>query len=131
MIDYRIIAELLMSGCKWQYESYDYKKAIAEFRLTDEGIEYFSQPFFDYMYNMDGERIPKKIRLNHSVLRNGKVREIKFDNSSKIWKVYIGNKYSKVFFIPDFGVTVKPMLLKSEDKHGLIELGLAVEETNF
>ena len=72
--------------------------------------------------------IPDEIKLNNLVWRAGRVWEIFFNKDRRICRVKVGNRYPKNFQIEDFGVSVKPMLFKSEDTYDLIGQGLAIEE---
>jgi hypothetical protein len=45
-----------------------------------------------------------------------------------MYRFKICHHWYKNFYIDDFGVKVKPMIFKSDDKYNLIAQGLAVEE---
>ena len=122
MIPYYIIKELVLSGCKFLYESYNYKEAVEELRNTQT---------FQYNYNFDfckDEFIPDNIKQHHIVWRKGKLRKIHFNNNGEIFKLYIGNKRAKCFYLSEFGRTYKPILFKSDDVHDLINQGFAIED---
>ena len=55
---------------------------------------------------------------------------MKFDPDGMIAKMYVGRsfKYTKRFFPQEVGVSIKPIINASGDKHGLIQAGLAVDE---
>ena len=121
---------------RFSYESYDHKKAIAELKqIRDTGINpYASIPNFvaqvndlfklpEYHWN-----IPEEIKKNNIVWRAGRVWQIFFNKNREMYRFKIGNRYAKNFLIEDFGVRVKPMLFKTDDKYELLGQGLAIEE---
>lgn len=120
MIPYDIIKELVVSGIMYSYESYDHNAAVEEYKMN--GVKIFN---FNNYHSWD---IPIEIKLNHVVWRKGKLRQIQFDSKSNMVSFLIGNKRYKRFYINDFGVSVKPIIFKSDDKYNLISQGLAVED---
>jgi len=131
MIDYNIVKELVLSGCKYQYDSYDYDKArqeireiIASGKIVDPDLD---NQYFGETYSKDWV-IPDKIKQKHQVWRIGKIRLIKFNNNSEMWYFKIGCRYYKTYYIHDFGVKVKPIISKFDDRWGLIPQGLAIEK---
>jgi len=132
MLPTPIIKEIIFSGIKFSYESYNYKKAKAEVEAlnTIQPSTPFPQNFFK-MAGIHGNGIPNEIKKNHVVWRTGKLWEVKFNHTGDITSLKIGRYYGyfKTFFISEFGVKFKPLLFKSEDKYDLIKQGLAIEET--
>jgi hypothetical protein len=129
MIPYQAIQEFVVNGIKFSYESYDHKKAMEEIReLERQGkpIPYGMKNFFEFVNSCFG--IPDEIKQNHIVWRTGKLREVYFNSDGKMYRFKIGHHWYKNFYIDDFGVKVKPMIFKSDDKYNLIAQGLAVEE---
>lgn len=130
MIPYEILKELIIHGVRFSYISYDHKKAIEEIRqLKNSGAPNISAEI-NQLFGLPESSwfIPDEIKKNNIVWRAGRVWEIYFNKSRQMYRFKIGNRYPKNFFIDDFGVLVKPMLFKSEDKYDLINQGLAVEE---
>ena len=102
------IKEIIMSGCKFRYISYDHKKALVDYRenynpsLGNNGTEYKNPtPSCYYM--------PQQYKDKYRVERVGKLRAIFFNPIGEICKVKIGNKYTKSFYPSDFGVSVFPL----------------------
>lgn len=134
MIPYEPLKELIIHGVRFQYESYNHKKAIDELKqIRDTGInpystlsilvnDLFKIPEYSWI-------IPEEIKKNNVVWRAGRIWEIFFNKERQMYRFKIGNRYPKNFYLEDFGVKVKPMLFKSEDKYDLISQGLAIEET--
>jgi hypothetical protein len=128
MLPTQLIKEIIFSGVRFQYESYDYKKAMVEV----EALNATQQPSPYNNFRMMGiHGIPNEIKKNHIVWRTGKLWEVKFNHTGNISGLKIGRYYGyfKTFDITDFGIKFKPRLFKSEDKYDLIKQGLAVEET--
>jgi len=125
MIDQQYIKELLFSGIWFKYMCYDHKEAVKELdNITNANdvIQYNSQNLFEFI-NSSAE-IP-----DHIVWRTGKLREIYFKPNGEIKKMRIGNCWFKIFYIKDFGITVKPIIFKSDDIYDLINKGMAIENT--
>ena len=120
MLSTLIIKEIIFSGIRFQYESYDFKKALAEV----EALNATQQPS-PYRYG-----VPDEIKKNHIVWRTGKLWEVEFWSNGEIKRIKISRhwNYQKSFNITDFGIKFKPCLFKSDDKYDLIKQGLAVEE---
>jgi hypothetical protein len=131
MISHAILKELIFNGVKFSYESYDHKKAVAEMdsiRAMGTGVPSHLKSLFDEIVeNCYG--IPDEIKQNNVVWRTGKLRLIYFDKNGEMCRFKIGNRYYKNFYMPDFGVKVKPKIFKADDRWNLISQGLAVEET--
>lgn len=100
------LLDIIKTGCKFEYKSYDHKKAVEIYKETPQYIKHQSEfkevPNCFYM--------PDEIKEQTAVWKVGKVRSIKFSPIGKIQTVKIGNRYSKTFYLSDFGVTVKPIL---------------------
>lgn len=123
MIPYNIISELVISGCKFKYESYKHKEALEDYQKQKQN----STNYLDLLCN--GYSVPDEYKLKHLTWRIGKIREIHFNKDCKMWRFKVGNKYYKTFYISDFGVRFKPILFKSDDKYDLISQGLAIEDS--
>jgi hypothetical protein len=115
-MSYELIKEFVFQGVRFSYESYDHKAAVAELKKANTKYE-------------DFYGVPDEIKLNHIVWRTGKLRLVYFDKNGEMCRFKIGQRWAKNFYLPDFGVRVKPMIFKSEDALDLIGQGLAVEET--
>jgi len=148
MIPENIIKELIISGVRYKYESYDHKKACAEIEelqrlasatnttaLTTTTVSTNATvtnavSLNDLLYvPKNCWNIPAEIKKNHIVWRTGRLREVHFNLKGDIGMFKIGLRYFKTFYLKDFGVTVKPLIFKSDDKYDLISQGLAIEET--
>lgn len=130
MIPYEILKELIIQGVRFKYESYDHKKAMEEIKQiqnSGNSVPYSANNMFQFVNSCFG--VPDEIKKNHIVWRAGRVWEIRFNRSRIMYRFKIGNRYPKNFVLEDFGIKVKPMLFKSDDKYDLINQGLAVEET--
>lgn len=128
LIPEHVIRTFIYLNVKWEYESYDYWAARAEF--LDEEIKQGRIPPVQNTGQVYSNNIPNKIKQNHIVWRTGKIRSVSFNPQGKMYKFIIGNKINKTFYLNDFGVRVKPRIYISDDEYGLISKGLAVEETN-
>lgn len=141
-IPQEIIRELLINSVKFSYQSYNHKKAFDEIKAIEAANGTVAYDPNNLNWNSStssrGVRdvkqsswgIPSEFKLKHEVWRVGKVWNLEFDNKGNINRVKIGRvrMYQKTFYITDFGVTVKPILFKSDDKYDLIKFGLAVED---
>lgn len=133
MIPYEILKELIIHGVRFSYVSYDHKKAIAEIEeIKKTGINPYPPMVIDINHFLGLPNsywmIPDEVKKNHIVWRAGRVWEVFFNKDRRICRVKVGNRYPKSFQVEDFGVIVKPMIFKSDDKYDLIGQGLAVEE---
>jgi hypothetical protein len=128
MIPYDILKELVVSKIRFAYESYNHKKAVEELEELDKKNNVVKNQFQFHLAKNCFD-IPAEIKKNHVVWRKGRIRSIEFSKNSEMWRFKIGNRYFKTFILTDFGVTVKPVLFKSDDKYDLIGQGLAIEET--
>jgi hypothetical protein len=128
MIPYDILKELVVSKIRFAYESYNHKKAVEELEELDKKNSVVKNQF-QFQLAKNCFDIPAEIKKNHVVWRKGRIRSIEFSKNSEMWRFKVGNRYFKTFVLTDFGVTVKPVLFKSDDKYDLIGQGLAIEET--
>lgn len=133
MIPYEILKELIIHGVRFSYVSYDHKKAIAEIEeIRKTGVSPYPPTVIDLNILLNVPQsywnIPDEVKKNNLVWRVGRIWEVLFNKDRRICRVKVGNRYAKSFQVEDFGVTVKPMLFKSEDKYDLIGQGLAIEE---
>ena len=99
MMESKEILQILFSGCKFKYKSYDHVKAVDEFKTTEAYIEYKQPP--------DCFSMPAELKEKHTVWKVGKLRSIEFNPDGSFRRAKIGNKYSKTFYAADFGVNVK------------------------
>ena len=114
-----VIKSFILSGCKFQYESYDHKKA-AEFYLNEyKGIKFGLG--IPQSYDM-----PDEIKEQFKIYKIGKLRSVDISPIGSIYRAKIGQKYSKTYYCADFGIKVKPILTKKQDKHNLINNNFAI-----
>ena len=120
------IKSFILSGCKFEYDSYDFKKAKEDFLESDNGKEVLKNPYFlsNAITNFE---IPIEYKRKHSIKRIGKLRDLKVNPVGDISSVSIGNKRAKTFRWIDFGDSVKPILSPFNDSFGLIKRGLAID----
>lgn len=114
------ILSLLLIGCKYEYISYDHKKAVKEYKLID---DFWNNNYISYTY--ESYMIPDELKEKYRVLRIGKLRGIEFNPNGSIKQLKIGYKRNKIFYPKDFGISVKPIIDPNIDKFKLIERGLA------
>jgi hypothetical protein len=127
MIPYSELIKIVANGCRFQYESYDHKKALEEIKTEGVNIIFDVHNYFEKIDSCYG--IPDHIKQKHIVWRTGKLRMIRFRPDGKMWKLYIGARRAKAFYVNDIGVSAKPMIFKSDDHLDLIGQGFAVQET--
>jgi hypothetical protein len=127
MIPYEAIVECVINGVRFSYESYDHKKAIEEMRNN----KTLFATTINNCYHLPPDMwiIPDEVKQNNIVWRIGKLREVYFNKNGRMCRFKIGQRWYKNFTLEDFGVKVKPMIFKGDDKYDLIIQGLAVEET--
>jgi hypothetical protein len=127
MIPHEILREYIMNGVRFQYESYDHKKAMEELMQTNNT----NLSSLNIKMCHPSWHVPVEIRKKHTIWRTGKLWELHFNKNGEMVVFKIGRcrPYIKIFYFVDFGVIVKPMIFKSDDKYNLIGQGLAVEET--
>ena len=118
------IKSFIMSGCKYEYISYDHKAVLEDYKKmhTHEYKEFMGQDFLPDCYYM-----PNELKVKHKVNRIGKLRSIEFGSLGQMWRFKIGARYAKTYYADDFGQSVKPIISKRQDKFGLIKKGLAIE----
>lgn len=91
-----------LKGGKFEYKSFDFKAAKEEYEQTEEWInaaEQYSKTWPHHELQLkDKYQIPEPIRENHSLWRQGKLRKIEFRPCGKIFRVYIGARYSRSFY---------------------------------
>jgi|SRR5690606_9709462 len=102
------LLELIKEGCKYKYFSYDHKKALKEYQEVYNPGKYEMNPSCHYM--------PEELKEKHKVERIGKIRAIFFSPSGSVFRVKIGNKYPKSFYLDDFGKTVFPLKNITDEK---------------
>jgi hypothetical protein len=124
MIPYEILKELVINGVKFKYESYDHKKALKEYEQTQST----SASTSNWACANLAWGIPDNIKKNHAVWRVGRLWEVYFNKKGEMYRFKIGCHYAKNFYLDDFGITVKPIIFKSDDKYDLIGQDLAVED---
>lgn len=122
MISNSIIMELIADGVQWYYLSYDHKAAVMA-----------TNPPLTSNVGWAHHWIPDDIQQQFPLWRVGKLRSLRFDPDGMINRMYIGRmfKFAKRFFPQEVGETVKPILNKHNDKHGLINAGIAIDETQI
>jgi hypothetical protein len=154
MISHSIILELINLKVKFSYESYDHEKAVADYEnklminvsdikaallntklnaviTTTSTSNTNIPPNLKMLRNQYHPKtcwsLPDEFKQKHLVWRTGKLRAIRFDSRGDIHSFKIGNKFYKTFYMSEFGIKVKPILSRIDDKHNLIGRGLAVE----
>lgn len=89
-------------GGKFEYISFDYKAAVAEFKCTK---EFQDMAHIDTIFNtkskIDKYNISPEIRTKYAIKRIGKLRKAEFMPDGTIRRLYIGNKYSITFYNTD------------------------------
>jgi hypothetical protein len=112
VLGYDKLFQLIVSGVRFDYVSYDHKKAMSEYNESDE--------FADYRLSYRNPKswdIPDSLKDKYRVIRKGKLRSIQFNPVGKVWRFSIGSKFSKTYSINDFGVKVIPYI--DIDEHPL------------
>jgi len=100
----KTILDHALNGGKFQYLTYDHKKALEEFKGTQ---EYQNICQVDLMCHSSGKPkinkhdIPKEIRDNYPIWRNGKIRNVEFNPDGEIRRIKIGAKFSLNFYEDD------------------------------
>lgn len=103
---------VIISGCKFKYASYDFKKAYEEYKLQEEnsGLNEMFPITEKERLKLAGQYMPKELKEKYRVWRIGKLRKIHFSPSGKAWKYEIGARYARTFYPEDFGVEVFPLV---------------------
>ena len=114
--------ELIANAVKWHYISYDHKAAMDEIRGN--------MPKNHKFFHQD---VPDEMKKKYAHMKIGKLRSMRFDPDGMVERMYVGrsNKFCKRFFPQDVGDTIKPILNPNDDKFGLLQAGLAVDETKL
>lgn len=90
-----------LAGGKFEYKSFDFKKAAAEYEKSKEWEDLCSinDSFSPIGLELkDKYQIPEEIREKYAYWRTGKLRNVEFSPSGAIRRVYIGAKYSISFY---------------------------------
>jgi hypothetical protein len=119
-MEIEVIKSFILTGCKYQYTSFDYKKAYSEFK------EDYEKAGSSLLYKPNSWDIPIEYKLKYKVMRIGKLRRIGFNPNGELNWFLIGNKFNKRFYCKDFGTEVKPILNICDDKFGLIKSNEAI-----
>lgn len=132
MIGNSVIMELIADGVLWHYESYDHKAAVEELKQRNsqgKPMGYTTKNLFELENSCYG--IPDTVKTKFFEWKIGKLRSMRFDPDGMIERMYIGrsSKYTKRFFPNEVGIRVKPILNSNDDKFGLIQAGLAIDES--
>lgn len=93
-----------LNGGKFLYLSYDHAKAFEFFKGTKEyqDLCQLGLIFGDNKPKVSKHDIPKEIRDNYPVWRNGKIRSIEFNPFGEIRRIKIGAKFAISFYEWDF-----------------------------
>lgn len=126
-----IIKYLIVSGAKFKYKSYNHKKAVEEIKEIESKngtVPYKANNMFQLQHSCWS--IPQEIKDKHEVWRYGKLWQAHFDKNGDVQKIYVGAmfRYKKAFWHSEIGITIKPIIFKSDDKYDLISKGLAIED---
>lgn len=101
-MEYSELIKIILSGCKFMYYSYDHKKALAEYKdqyITD----------YKILPNPNCWDMPKELKEKYKIEKIGRLRQIDFAPNGQAWRFKIGCKYSKTFYVEDFGVNIFPL----------------------
>lgn len=102
---YDVLLQIIVSGCKFKYFSYDHKKALEEYNTSDKYMEDRK-----WIPNPDCWEMPTILKENYKTERIGKLREIHFTRTGRAYRFKIGAKRAKSFTLEDFGVNVFPLI---------------------
>lgn len=102
------LKQIIISGCKFKYKSYDFRAAKIEFISTLDSREI---PEFEESDKLCSDYMPKYLKEKHLVWREGKLRSVDFNPNGDIYRCKIGThiKFAKTFFLEDFGESVFPL----------------------
>jgi hypothetical protein len=104
MTNLQTILNHALNGGKFQYLTYDHAKALEEFKGTK---QFQDMCQYDLMLCGSGKPkvnkhdIPKEIRDNYPLWRNGKIRNVEFNPEGEIKRIKIGAKFSLNFYEND------------------------------
>lgn len=104
-MEYQEIMQLIAKGAKYEYESYDHKSALKEYNSSEKWADYkktFKKP--------NCHDLPQELKEKYITKKIGKLRRIDFNPQGKAWRFKIGHRYSKTFYLDDFGTKLKPIL---------------------
>jgi len=90
-----------LSGGKFEYKSFDFKKAAEEYEKTEEWERLcrINDSFCPVGLELkDKYQLPEEIREKYSYWRAGKLRKVDFGPSGQIRRIYIGARYSVSFY---------------------------------
>ena len=93
-----------LKGGKFEYKSFDFKKAAAEYELTKEWEDLCKKndSFCPFGLELkDKYQIPEEIREKYSYFRKGKLRSIHFSPNGEIFNISLGAKYPCIFYEQD------------------------------
>lgn len=85
--NYNELMNIIISGCKFKYISYDHKKALEEYKNSEEYVH-----ISNLIPDPDYSSMPDKLKLKYGIYKIGKLREIRFAPNGKAYKFRIENK---------------------------------------
>ena len=94
------IKSIIFSGCKFKYESYDFKGAKQDFLM---GLGEIEHNDFFHSNKKIAEYMPISLKDKYKVLKIGKIWNIQLDSNGFPWRIQIGAspKYAKSFYAHD------------------------------
>lgn len=123
----KMIMYLITLGVKWEYSSFDFKKAKEDYlQLHASTLPQYHQ----FIKDIQSWDMPKHLKLKNRRLRVGTVRNIQFAKN-RPWRFKIGHKYPKSFYLKDFFIALRPILTKEQDIYGLLYSNLAVNSEQY
>ena len=98
------IKQIIFSGCKFEYKSYDFKAAKQDFLMNLSEVEY------DDFVNSNkkiAEYMPNYIKEKYPIQKVGKIWNIQLDSSGYPWRIQIGAspRFAKSFYADDLGTS--------------------------
>jgi hypothetical protein len=102
------LKQIVISGCKFRYKSYDFKKAKSDFiSIVDER----NKEDFEKDDRLCSDYMPKELKEKYLVWRDGKVWDIELGSNGTIYRYKVGvNKmFAKTFYCDDMGVSIFPL----------------------
>lgn len=124
----KMIMYLITLGVKWEYSSFDFKKAKEDYLVFFPNISSVNPYWKDTVITYND--IPQPIKDRNRVIRIGTVREINFRKNIPT-RFRIGHKYPKSFFLKDFFISIRPILTEEQDVYGLLYSNLAVNSKQY